>query len=548
MSSMTVAEYDFIIIGAGAAGCVLAHRLSEDPKNRVLLIEAGGEDRNLIFRLPIMAGAAYWFKGSNWGYQTEPQPGLNGRQVKWPRGKVLGGSSTINGMMYVRGNRADYDAWAAGGAKGWSYDEVLPYFLRGEDHPQRQGTPHHNQGGPLHTEIAKAENPLYASFFEATAGVGLPRNADHNGLSQEGIGAYDFNIRRGRRVSSSTAYLWPIRHRPNLELRTATLAVRLTHDAGRCTGVEVERAGMRERVRARREVILSGGAINSPQLLLLSGIGPAQDLAAKGIAPVLDLPGVGKNLHDHLGVYLTYGCKQPISLYGLFRPDRAALGFLRALLFGTGPMAAVPLEAGGFLRTDPHLSVPDIHMTFVPGLSLEATRAGQGRHGYLINFYQLRPHSRGSLTLKSADPRAAPALDAGYLTDPRDMDCMVAGMTLARAVADHPAMRRHRAADISPKAEDLRDRASLESWIRAGANTIFHPVGTCAMGTDPQAVVDAELRVHGITGLRVVDASVMPQIVSGNTSAPTMMIAEKAADMILGIAPLKPLSLSEPVA
>ena len=527
-------SFDFIIVGAGSAGCVLANRLSEDARSSVLLIEAGGEDRNPLFRIPLLAGVAYWYKPSNWGYQTTPQAGLDGRQIRWPRGKVLGGSSTINGMMYMRGTARDYDRWAAAGCAGWGYRDVLPYFRRSEDNPERADDPFHGVGGPLRVTRAKAENPLYAAFLTAAAAEGHPRNTDFNGAVQEGLGPYDFNIRDGRRESSATAFLRPVRARPNLAVWTRTHALKVEMARGRATGLLIRRGGTEQHVTARREIILCGGAINTPQLLMQSGIGDPAELQAMGIAPQVAAPEVGRNLQDHLGVYLTYACKDPITLYALFRLDRAAVALTRAALFGTGPAAAVPLEVGGFLKTRPDLTEPDIHITFVPGLSLETTRAGQGQHGYLINFYQLRPQSRGTITLASPDPYAAPKIDPAYLEAEVDRNCLRDGVRLARAIGENPGLRRHKAADLSPQMSDLVSDAAIDAWVRRGANTIFHPVGTARMGSDTGAVVDADLKVRGVVGLRVADASVMPSLIGGNTSAPCMMIAEKAADMILG--------------
>jgi choline dehydrogenase len=527
-------SFDFIIVGAGSAGCVLANRLSEDGRHSVLLLEAGGSDRNLLFSTPLLAGVAYWHRPTNWNYVTAPQRHLDGRQIKWPRGKVLGGSSTINGMMYMRGNAADYDGWAQAGCSGWSHADVLPYFRRSEDAPDRAGDPYHGEGGPLRVKTARGENPLYRSFLEAGASEGAPANADFNGARQEGLGFYDFNIRNGRRESSATAFLRPALNRPNLTVWTRAPVRRVVIEEGRATGVEVARWGQRQIVHARREIVLSGGAINSPQLLQLSGIGPAEVLRQAGIAPLVESAEVGRNLQDHLGVYLTYAARDPVTLYGLFRPDRAVIAFMRAILFGTGPASAVPLEAGGFLRTRPELEIPDIHITFVPGLSLETTQKGQGRHGYLINFYQLRPDSRGHIAITSPDPDAPPLIEPNYLATESDRLCMRDGVRLARRIGENPALARHKKADMSPTEADLATDAAIDAWVRKGANTIFHPVGTARMGVDPGSVVDPDLRVRGVAGLRVADASVMPTIVGGNTSAPTMMIAEKAADMMLG--------------
>ena len=436
-------SFDFIVVGAGSAGCVLANRLSEDGRSSVLLIEAGGSDRNPIFSIPLLAGAAYYWRPSNWLYSTTPQPGLDGRSVKWPRGKVLGGCSSINGMMYMRGTRADYDVWRQLGLAGWGYEDVLPYFIRAEDNPERPGDPYHGQGGPLHVEKAKADNPLYRAFLEAGAAEGFARNDDFNGARQEGLGRYDFNVSRGRRVSSATAYLRPAEGRANLTVWTKTLVTRIVVEDGRATALDVVRDGVALRVGAQREIILSAGAINSPQLLQLSGIGDPAHLKPLGIEPVHALPEVGRNLQDHMGVYLKYAASEPITLYSLFRPDRAALALAKAYFLGTGPATAIPLEAGGFLKTRPHLEEPDIHITFVPGLNLETTRAGQGRHGYLISFYQLRPESRGSVAIIQRGP--------------------------ARGAADGPGLSRRR---IRPGGDARRHEARLGHRQQPGAGAL----------------------------------------------------------------------------
>ncbi len=529
--------FDYIIVGAGSAGCVLANRLTEGGKHKVLLVEAGGSDRNPLFSVPLLAGVAYWHKPTNWNYETTPQAGLDGRRIKWPRGKVLGGSSTINGMMYMRGNAADYDAWAQTGVTGWSYEDVLPYFRRSESNPERPDSRFHGQDGPLHVARAKGENALYQDFLSAGRAEGYPANDDFNGENQEGLGFYDFNILKGRRVSSATAFLRPVISRSNLTVLTKAKVQRIVLKDKRATGLVLRRAGQETTVHARAEIILSGGALNSPQLLMLSGIGDAAELAEHGIESAVHAPNVGKNLQDHLGVYLTYACKDPVTLYRLFRPDRAALALARAWLTGKGPATAVPLEAGGFLRTRAELDIPDIHITFVPGLNLETTRRGQGRHGYLINFYQLRPESRGRVTLASANPNIAPLMDPAYLQAENDRRCMRDGTRVARKIGDAAPLAARMAGEITPKPHDLVTDEAIDAWVRGGANTIFHPVGTCCMGADASAPVDAQLRVRGVDGLRVVDASVMPTIIGGNTAAPTMMIAERAADLILGKTP-----------
>ncbi|MCX5577703.1 GMC family oxidoreductase [Kaistia terrae] len=531
-------SFDYIIVGAGSAGCVLANRLSEDGRHSVLLLEAGGKDSNPLIKVPMVSGLIYFWKSINWNYATTPQPHLEGRAINWPRGKVLGGSSSINGMMYMRGHRADYDGWGNRGLPGWSYADILPYFRRSEGHLERSADAYHGTGGPLAVIKAKGENPLYGEFLKAGIGEGFVANDDFNGPDQEGLGLYDFNIRNGRRESTATAFLRPARGRANLTVWTRALATKIVLENGRATGLELSRDGQAMSVSAKREVILSGGAINSPQLLQLSGIGDPAALKHVGIEPRVDNPEVGRNLQDHLGVYLKYRCKEPITLYSMFRPDRAALAGLQALLFGKGPATSIPLEAGGFLKTRPELDIPDIHITFVPGLNLETTRAGQGQHGYLINFYQLRPESRGEVRIASADPTQPPTIDPNYLDASADRRCMRDGVRLAQRIGANPVLARHDAGAISPLAADLADDDAIDAWVRAGANTIFHPVGTCRMGGDERSVVDAELKVRGVMGLRVVDASVMPTLIGGNTSAPTMMIAEKAADMILGRQPL----------
>lgn len=533
-------SFDYIVVGAGSAGCVLANRLSEDGRHSVLLLEAGGADSNPLIKVPMVSGLIYFWKSINWNYATTPQRHLDGRAVNWPRGKVLGGSSSINGMMYMRGHRADYDIWGGQSLPGWNYADVLPYFRRSEGHLERPADAYHGTGGPLAVIKAKGENPLYGEFLKAGLAEGFVANDDFNGSDQEGLGLYDFNIRNGRRESTATAFLRPAMARKNLTVWTRALATRVVIENGRATGVELKRGGQPVTVTAKREIILSGGAINSPQLLQLSGIGDPATLKRAGVTPLVDRPEVGRNLQDHLGVYLKYRCKEPITLYSMFRPDRAIAAGLQALLFGTGPATSIPLEAGGFLKTRPELDIPDIHITFVPGLNLETTRAGQGQHGYLINFYQLRPESRGEIQITSADPNVAPTIEPNYLDAEADRQCMRDGVRLARRIGASPALARHDAGAISPVDADLRDDDAIDAWVRAGANTIFHPVGTCRMGSDSASVVDGELKVRGVAGLRVADASVMPTIVGGNTSAPTMMIAEKAADMILGRIPLPP--------
>ena len=438
----------------------------------------------------------------------------------------------------MRGNSADYDGWASTGLHGWGYADVLPYFKRSQNATNRQNSIYHGTEGELVSRRAGGHNPLYASFLEAGRSAGFPSNNDFNGASQEGLGFYDFNIRDGRRESSATAFLKPVLNRSNFSVWTGTLATKINIEGGRSVGLEIRRGGVPSKVGCRGEIILAGGAINSPQLLQLSGIGDSAWLKAAGVEPVIDAPNVGRNLQDHLGVYLKYASKDPVTLYRLFRPDRAISALFRAFFFGTGPASDVPLEAGGFLRTRKELAIPDIHITFVPGLNLETTRSGQGQHGYLINFYQLRPKSRGEIRIASPDAEMAPVIDPNYLAEYEDRRCLRDGIRLARHLGEEPSLVRHKCREISPVVSDLDSDATIDAWAARDSNTIFHPVGTCRMGTDEKSVVDAELKVRGVSGLRVVDASIMPFIVGGNTSAPTMMIAEKASDMILGKQPL----------
>ncbi len=535
--------FDFVVVGAGSAGCVLANRLSEDGRHQVLLVEAGPRDTNPVIRVPLAAGLAYFWKSINWNYEIAPQVHLGNRSFPWPRGRVLGGSSSINGMMYMRGHRADYDSWRQTGLPGWGYEDVLPYFRRSEGHRDRHDG-FHGTDGPFRVVTARAENPLYDAFLESALAAGHPRTDDHNGVEQEGLGPYDFNIRDGLRESSATAFLRPAEGRANLVVRTRTQARRLIFEDRKMIGVEVERGGRRETIHVRGETVLACGAIGSPQLLELSGMGDPEVLSSAGVEPLHPLSAVGTNLHDHLGVYLTFRCRLPVTLYGFLRADRAVLAGLRALLLGTGPATSVPLEVGGFLRTRSGLDIPDIHITFVPGLNLETTRRGQGQHGYLINFYPLRPRSRGTTHITSSDPATAPLMDPGYLSDPADLRCLRDGVRLARGIAEKPPLADYNAGEISP-ARDVTSDDEIDAWVRASANTIFHPVGTCRMGADANSVVDASLRVRGLTGLRIADASVMPSIIGGNTSAPTIMIAERAADMMLGRESLPKANLAE---
>lgn len=524
---------DFVIVGAGSAGCVLANRLSADPRNRVVLLEAGGTDTSPIIHIPLLAGVAYFAKSINWGYDTEPEPHLNNRRLHWPRGRVIGGSSSINGMMYVRGQSADFDHWRQLGLPGWDWDSVLPAFKKSEGHLDRRDAAH-GRDGPWKIGRANSSNPLYQAFFDACAAVGLRRVDDFNTGVQDGFNWHDFNIRKGRRQSTAVAFLRPALKRPNLRVLTGAQATKVLFEGTRAVGVEYAMHDARHTVQANREIVLAGGAINTPHLLLLSGIGPGADLRAMNLPVVRDLRGVGETLQDHLGVYVQHQSLQPVTLYSLFRPDRAALGLAEVALFGTGPFAALPLEAGAFVKTRPELATPDIQVSMVPGLNLETTRKGQGKHGFLIHIYQLRPESRGTVTLASPDPLAKPKMAANYLATELDRVTTRDGVKFARRLFAQDSFKPYLGAAISPTATVQSD-AEIDGWVRDNGQTVFHPASGARMGPDhdPLAVLDAQLRVRGVQGLRVADASAMPAITSGNTQAPTVMIAEKAAEMML---------------
>ncbi|MBS7707217.1 choline dehydrogenase [Chelatococcus asaccharovorans] len=532
--------FDFIIVGAGSAGCVLANRLSADPRHRVLLLEAGGSDWNPLFRVPLMTGVLLRSRYANWFYRTEPEPHLNNRQLFWPRGRVLGGSSAINGMVYTRGTPLDYDGWAQMGLPAWSFDKVLPAFKRSESY-QPGANAFHGGGGPLPISRPNTPNPLFDAFVAAGQQAGYPFNPDFNGESQEGFGRYDFTTRNGERWSTARAFLDPARRRPNLTIRTDARLLKVIVENGRATGVEVLAGRDRQTIRTDGEVILSCGTVNSPAALMHSGIGDGAVLAGLGIPVVQDLKGVGKNLQDHLLARVEHACLEPVTLYGTLRGDRAAFALLRAIFLKSGPASSFPLEGGAFFKSDPALDEPDLQSHFLPGLSTAALRLPflakpKGRydgHGFFANVYQLRPHSRGEITIGSADPLAAPLIKPNYLSDPADLRVLREGVKALRRVFAQPAFDRFRGPELAPGPDVVSDR-DIEQWLRGVADTVFHPVGSCRMGTDDGAVVDQHLRVHGVAGLRVVDASVMPRMPSSNTHAPTVMIAERASDFILG--------------
>ena len=526
-------DFDYVIVGAGSAGCTLAGRLSADPATRVCLIEAGPDDDHVLCRVPFATAVFIPGKWRNWAFQTEPQPGLGGRRGYQPRGRMLGGSSGLNAMIYIRGHATDYDDWAAQGAAGWSFSDVLPYFKRAEGNERFGGTLHGNDG-PLNVADLVSPNPLNETFLEACDQLQLPRNRDFNGTSQEGVGLYQVTQKGGERWSAARAYLPPdVRKRLNLGILTGARALRLALSGNRATGVVCRRDREEETIAASGAVILSAGAFQSPQLLLLSGIGPPGELKGHGIEVAHALPGVGRNLQDHLDFTLIYAAKSPhlfgFTPAGLARLPREILRWRRERC---GLLTTNFAESGGFLKTDPALPRPDIQLHFVLGM---VDNHGRKRHfatGYSLHTCVLRPKSRGSVGLRDADPMSAPRIDPGFLSDPADLDVLLKGVKIARRIMEAPPFRALAPTELYT--EGVRDDAGLAEQIRQRADTVYHPVGTCRMGAadDPLAVVDPRLKVRGLDGLYVVDASVMPTLVGGNTNAPTIMIAEKAADML----------------
>lgn len=524
-------EFDYIVIGAGSAGCVLAARLSENPALRVLLLEAGPPDRSVWIHLPIGYGKTMWSDTYNWRFHTDPDPNMNGRQIYWPRGKTLGGSSSINGLIYIRGQREDYDRWAALGNAGWSFDEVLPYFIRSERN-QRGADAHHGDKGPLYVSDIGAKHELIEAFINGAQQIGVPRTEDFNGAQQEGAGYFQLNTNQGLRCSAAKAYLTPARGRSNLRIETQAHASQLMLQGRRAVGVHYRQDGVMKSARCRGEVLLSAGAIQSPQVLQLSGIGAGSLLQERGIEVVHHLPGVGENLQDHLQIRLSYECARPITTNDQLNSwlGRLQIG-LQWLLFRSGPLAVGINQGGCFMRALPESATPDIQFHVA---TLSADMAGGKVHpysGFTLSVCQLRPESRGHIRIRSANPFEPPEMQANYLSTEFDRRTAVAAVKAARAIAQSPAMQPYVKREVKPGLQDLSDEALLEFCRNNGA-TIFHPSGTCKMGTDEMAVLDARLRVHGMQGLRVVDCSAMPTLVSGNTNAPAIMMAEKAVDMI----------------
>ncbi|MBM3549636.1 MAG: choline dehydrogenase [Alphaproteobacteria bacterium] len=528
-------EADIVIVGGGSAGCALAGRLSENPRIRVLLLEAGPSDTDPWIHLPV----GYFrniLSPLSWGFETEPDAGINGRSMVWPRGKVLGGSSSINGLIYIRGQAEDYDHWRQLGNAGWSFQDLLPYFKRAE-HQERGESELHGVGGPLGVSDLRLKHPICEAFIKAAEQAGYPHNPDFNGASQDGVGYYQLTTRNGMRASAAAAYLKPARKRPNLRIETDALATRVLVENGRAVGVAYLKHGIPYEARAR-EVVLSGGAINSPQLLLLSGIGPAAHLQEHGIAVTRDLPGVGENLQDHYQARVIWRCTQPIT-HNQIRHSlwRQAMVGTEWLFRRSGAVTIGAGEVGLFCKSTPEVATADLQYHFMP-VSFERSQDGNSIHvhewpGFNNTVNQSRPESRGWIRLKSSDGRWHPAIQPNYLTAETDRRAIVAGIRIARQICEMPAMRAFTGAEYSPGPEVTRDDEILD-FVRAKGGTIYHPVGTCKMGPDGDrmAVVDGALRVRGIQGLRVADASIMPTLISGNTNAAAIMIGEKAADLV----------------
>jgi choline dehydrogenase len=530
-------EADFVIVGAGSAGCVMAARLSEDPNTKVMLLEAGGNDSNMWIHIPLGFGKTFADPKVNWCYETEAEPGAAGRKIFWPRGKVLGGSSSINGMVYIRGQNEDFDHWRQLGNPGWSSSDVLPYFKRSE-HQTRGDDEFHSTGGPLCVSDVRDGHPLCEAFIKACNEAGYKRNDDFNGADQDGVGYHQTTIRNGKRCSTAVGYLHPAMKRPNLRVITHAHTQKVLFEGTRATGVAFRQNGQDKIARATKETILCAGAIGSPQILMLSGIGPHAHLQEMGIPVVHHLPGVGQSLQDHYSAPIKLKCTMPITVNDtMMSPLKKLRTGLEYLLWRKGDLAAISASVALFARTRPELATPDVKLSIS---TFSADRPQDGLHkwsGFTIIAYQLRPESRGEIALKSPDPAAAPAMRPNYLAAETDRRAIVGGLKIARGLLGSQYLSRYVASEFLPGDSVQTDEQWLQHARQTGG-TVFHPTSTCKMGVDPMAVVDPELRVYGVEGLRVVDASVMPTVVSGNTNAGTIMIAEKASDLIRGRAAL----------
>ncbi|MFL5842508.1 MAG: GMC family oxidoreductase [Thermoleophilaceae bacterium] len=527
--------YDYVIVGAGSAGCVLAARLSEDPEVSVLLVEAGPADTWDNIHIPLGV-TALAHSAVDWDYSTGCEPDCDGRRIHLPRGRTLGGSSSTNAMVYIRGNRADYDGWRDAGCTGWGYDDLLPYFKRAEDN-ERGASEYHGVGGPLSVSDGRHSNPMMDAFLEAGEQAGMAPNDDFNGRAQDGVGRYQLTQRGGRRCSASVAYLHPALGRPNLTVETNVQVERIVFDGMRAAGVEGRRLGEPIRFDAEREVILSGGAYNSPQLLMLSGIGPAEHMGVRLIPPLLDRPMVGRNLRDHVTVWGLWRTTEPVSLASAMSPEFIEANVVEFETQGTGPLTSNIAEVGGFARTRDDLPAPDVQLHAIPAILSEDPPFGMAEHGISIGVCLLTPRSAGEVYLAGPEPTAKPLIMHRYFADEDDMRRMEAGLALVMEIGRQTALEPYCSEPEQLPASGAQD--DMRAWIRRHAQTLYHPVGTCAMGPDDDSVVDLELRVRGVEGLRVVDASVMPSVPRGNTNAPTIAIAERAADLIKGAEPVQ---------